>query len=211
MLDFLFSGKIVEEKQSSYNNTIQVIKFLGQYRIVAGGLLQSGGIIKQIWQKPLKKIARTTHPKSVLLLGLGGGTVVKLINKHWPKAKITAIEIDPVMIDFAKKYFNCRPNQQLSIINTDAFTWIKSSKQKFNLVLVDLFQGSTLLKKVYAKDFLDRLAKHCNHGGTVMFNHLFYGDYNIEAEKLINILNTICKQITLVRNLSNLFIICRYD
>ena len=92
----MFGYKILEEKKSKYNGSLKVIRAigLGTY-IQAENLTQSGGIIESMWRSTLRTVHRslfTVH--NVLILGLGGGTIVKLIHKNWPNAKITGIDID---------------------------------------------------------------------------------------------------------------------
>src|SRR3989338_7700264 len=104
---------------------------MGTY-IQAGGLTQSGGIVEIIWKKTLKKVkSEEGKVKSALILGLGGGTVAKLIRKNWPEAKITGVDIDPVMIELGKKYLHL-DESQVKIKIQDATKVIPG---KFNLLV----------------------------------------------------------------------------
>ncbi|KKR69202.1 MAG: hypothetical protein UU12_C0046G0006, partial [Candidatus Woesebacteria bacterium GW2011_GWA2_40_7b] len=102
----MIGTKILEERESKYNGHLRVVKNigLGTY-IQAEGLTQSGGIVETIWKSTLKRIHKSlaTNHKT-LILGLGGGTVAKLIRKLWPKAKITGVDIDPLIVELGKKY-----------------------------------------------------------------------------------------------------------
>ena len=45
----------------------------------------------------------------ILIVGLGGGCLTNYISRQYPDSKITSVDIDPEMIDVAKKYFNVIP------------------------------------------------------------------------------------------------------
>ncbi|TSC53454.1 MAG: Uncharacterized protein LiPW16_386, partial [Microgenomates group bacterium LiPW_16] len=82
----------------------------GKRKIVVSGLTQSGPLAEKVWESGIKTLigeragrhkirpfrADLSAP-SILILGLGGGSLAKLLNKYFPQAKITGIEIDPLM------------------------------------------------------------------------------------------------------------------
>lgn len=200
-----FSQKILRTYRSQYNGEIQVLEYMNQKKILAQGLLQSGSIIKNLWQKPLKKI-KNQKIKNVLLLGLGGGTIVKLLNKNLPDAKITALEIDPIMIDFAAKYFEIKNSKNLKIINDDAFNWFAKNKQQYDLIIIDLFKGKQFPEDLYSPKFLNKLK---NQTGTIIINCLFFDEYKKKAENFIKTIEKYFDKMILIHHMSNLFIIIK--
>src|SRR3989304_6497883 len=104
--DFLTGTQILEEVESPINGKISVIRSLafGTY-ISVGGLTQSGGVLKDIWRKSLRQVQRTKRKvHRCLILGLGGGTAAKLVKEFWPDAKVTGVDIDPLMVEMGRKY-----------------------------------------------------------------------------------------------------------
>jgi spermidine synthase len=187
-----------------------VIEYLGQKKIIAGDLIQSGGIINDLWKVPLKKlITYNLNLKTILILGLGGGTVVKMLVKKFPDSQITAVEIDPEMIDIAQKYFGMDKIPKLNIIQADAFKWVRKtipSSDKFDLILVDLFAGKLVPKQLKTVQFYQDINNILNPNGIIICNCLFYGDYKKETETIVRVIGKEFKDIELVRHLSNLFV-----
>ena len=171
---FLFP-KLVEQKQSEINGTIQVYKLWGKYSLRVDNLTQSGGLVKDIWQKALQAIKQyqPSPVKTCLILGLGGGTAAALVNRFWPQALITAIELDPVMIKLGKKYLNLGQVKHLKIINADAFSAIKHLKINFDLILVDLYHGQTIPSQALKPAFLNQLKRLKSPQGVIIFNFLY--------------------------------------
>jgi spermidine synthase len=166
----MLGTKILEERKSKYNGSLRVVRTLGMGTYIqSNGLTQSGGIVETFWKQTLKKI-RKSNPKlnSVLILGLGGGTVAKLARNLWPNIKITGIEIDPVMIDLGVKYLGL-DKKDLKVVISDAFDF---DTKGFELVIVDVYNGDEFPEKFLDEKFLKKLTKN----KIVIFNRLYYGD-----------------------------------
>ena len=98
--------KTLEIVKSSINGEITIYNFFGSPKMYIGGLLQSGGVVADIWKKGIKAASNCQLPTaSILILGLGCGTAAKIFSQKWPKAKIVGVEIDPEVIRVGKKYF----------------------------------------------------------------------------------------------------------
>jgi spermidine synthase len=117
------------------------------------------------------------------------------------------VEIDPVMIDVAKKYFHIDKISKLQIVNANAQKYVKSQAIKFDYVLVDLYFGEKPPEFIYSKSFITDLKKISK---TVVINHLFYDTWSKDnAQKLVEKLHLYFNNIELVRSLANLLIICK--
>lgn len=199
--------QIVEKVNSPFNGEIQVIQYLGETKIVVNNMLQSGGLVRLIWQKAIRKISNIKYPISnVLILGLGGGSTAQIIHDKFPKAKITGVEIDPEMIKLGKKYFGLSKIKNLTIINNDA---LKTPRRlRYNLILVDLYLGDQIPPKSESAFFLKNLSKILTKKGIIIFNRLFYGKNRKLTENFIKKLDKIFPQIELVHAWSNLLVVC---
>jgi len=174
--DFFTEIKIAEYK-SKFNPKITVCKFMGQIRIDCGGLTQSGTIIHDIWSHVLHQIIPGKFaPKEILLLGLGGGTLARLLHRKFKHAHITAVEIDPVMIDIAKKYFHADRLTRLSIVNADAAAYPLSANH-FDLIFVDCYLGDSIPPKLESIQFIDQLYTRLAPGGFLFINRLYWDKY----------------------------------
>lgn len=78
--------------------------------------------------------------KRILVLGFGGGTVVRQMRHFLPEAHITAVEIDPMMIDLAHTYM-ATDSLRAQIILGDGYAYAAQSAPIFDVVLDDIFVG----------------------------------------------------------------------
>lgn len=210
----MFGTKILEERKSEYNGQLVVAKSLGYGTYIqSGGLTQSGGIVKTIWRQTLRFIGHQSLTiNHCLVLGLGGGTVAKLIRKKWPKAKITGIEIDPIMIELGKKYFDLNKGG-VKIEIGDAFEYINHQSSiinnRFDLIIVDLYNGDKFPEKFETSEFLKKIKSSLSSDGTVVFNRLYYGDKRPEAVKFGNKFKDIFGKVEWFYPEANLMLICK--
>lgn len=193
----------MEERKSKINGDIGVVRSLGfGTYIQAGGITQSGGIVEQIWRSTLKKL-RTKEIKNCLILGLGGGSVAKLVRKFWPKAKITGVEIDPIMIELGTRYLGL-DKVQVQVQVQDALKFVKKNFNRFDLVIVDLYIGDKFPEKFENEKFLKKLTKN----KIVIFNRLYYGEKKKEAVKFGEKLEKVFRRVDLFHPQANLMFLC---
>lgn len=75
----------------------------------------------------------------ILIVGLGGGAMIHYLNKFYPTCKITVIEIDADVIRLSQDFFGIAPTRdRIKIIHGDAFSVIHKTRNKFDIILVDL-------------------------------------------------------------------------
>lgn len=194
--------KILEEEKSKFNGNLRVVKSfgLGTY-IQAEGLTQSGGVVEGIWKQTLRQVKdKRREIKNVLILGLGGGTVAKLIRKFWPEAKITGVDIDPMIVELGQKYLGL-DEVDVDIKIQDA---AKPIPDKFDLVIVDLYRGDQFPKEFEDEKFLKSLTKN----KLVVFNRLYYKDKKLSAEEFGKKLQKFFRNVEYFYPEANLMFLC---
>lgn len=135
---------VIYSKQSLHSH--YQVRTAGQtVRLYSNGVLHSqfnpsNAISGAIWDfLLLPGFLLNTPPKNILLLGLGGGTLVHLIRLFFPCAHITCIELDKEHIKIAKTFFKI-PRKNVTVIHGDAYVEMKKIKQKFDWIIDDVFQ-----------------------------------------------------------------------
>lgn len=77
-------------------------------------------------------------PRSILTLGLGGGTVTRQLRTLLPTARLVGVEIDAGIIDLARRHMDLDA-QKLEIHIEDAYAYLARTKDTFDVILDDLF------------------------------------------------------------------------
>jgi len=208
----MFGTKILEERESKYNGHLRVSRSLGfGTYIQADGLTQSGGIVGGIWKQTLKKINNSKLIiNNCLIFGLGGGTVAKYVRMYWPGTKITGVDIDPIMIELGKKYLGLdQTGVNIKIQDAlEASEKLKANSEKFDLVIVDLYNGDKFPEKFEAENYIQLVRTVISNKGIVVFNRLYYGDKRPKAVKFGNKLKKIFSKVEWFYPEANLIFIC---
>ena len=137
---------------------------------------QSFGSLHLVWQRVLDRaITNRTPPHSVLILGFGGGSAFHILRQEMGLTMpVTAVEIDPVMIQLAILHFNHLHDPDLRLIEGDATILVHGMTERFDLVLVDLFDDLDLARGVDTNGFAHALRDRCAENGSVYFNTVAY-------------------------------------
>lgn len=209
---FSIFPRMIYKTRSKINGEIVVKEQFGQYTLQVQGLIQSGGIVKNVWQKPLSKIRNSVRQpadeiQKVLILGLGGGTVVQLIKVHWPKAEIVGVEIDSEIIKIGKKYFSLGKANNLKIVEDNAFNFVAKTKAKFDLIIIDMYLGKNYPAQAEKDEFLENVKNILSQKGVAIFNRL---DINFLSANLFESnLRKYFSDINRVKTRTNLFFLAR--
>src|ERR1700691_3867878 len=62
-------------------------------------------LVNEYTRKMMGFLAFQPRPKRVLIIGLGGGSLVKYCHRNLPATQITAIEIDPVVLALRSQFY----------------------------------------------------------------------------------------------------------
>ncbi|KAI9586170.1 eEF1A lysine and N-terminal methyltransferase homolog [Glossina fuscipes] len=79
--------------------------------------------------------------KDVLVLGLGGGGLCSFLHKVLNCIRVTAVEIDPIMLEVAEQYFELKQDDRLCIVIDDGLSFLEKCKTEgisFDAVLFDV-------------------------------------------------------------------------
>lgn len=203
VLSYLGFPNTIYKTESQYNGEIIVTSVFGQNSISVANLTQSGPIVSSLWSLAISSIKNIN---SCLVLGVAGGSLIKVLRQKHPDCEITGVEIDKIMIDLAKKYFNldkCKAN----IVIADAFDYVKANKKKYDLIFVDLLVGRNPPTKLSSAEFFRNIKKKLNKDGIVIINQLRLKGQK-ENKKLFQILRKTFNKVDIQKPLVNTLIFC---
>ena len=210
----MFDGsKILEERKSSFNGSIQVVKSLGfGTYIQVEGLTQSGGVVKDIWKTTLKKLkSDKTSVNNCLILGLGGGSVAKIITKNFPGVKITGVDIDKNMVELGKKYLGLG-KIDMKIKIRDGYEYVKilkKKKKKFDLIIIDIYKRDEYPEKFEKENFLKLIYSLLTENGMAIFNRLYWDEKRKLAHKFLKKLSSVFGDVLPFYPEANVMFICK--
>ena len=108
--------------------------------------------------------------KSILMIGLGGGSISTYLGRAMPHVQIDTVEIDPGVITAARNYFGITDSDRVKYFDADGRVYLNRSKKKYDLILVDAFHGGFVPFHLLTKEFYQLLKNRLNPGGAAAFN-----------------------------------------
>jgi predicted membrane-bound spermidine synthase len=114
--------------------------------------------------------AYAQEPKRILMLGAGGGSMTTYLGRFMTDAEIVGVEIDPGVIDVAKKYFGVLETPRVRYIASDGRVFLTRNTDRYDVVLVDAFHGGYVPFHMLTKEFYTLLRQRLAPGGVAAFN-----------------------------------------
>jgi len=126
----LYEVRLAGRSVRLYTNGVLHSQYNPQHP-VAGGLWD-------LLSLPALFLPTTVAPR-VLVLGVGGGAVIRQLSILLDRPHITGIDIDRMHVQIARQWFGVSSDMAV-LIEADAITWVKRYRGKgFDLVVDDLF------------------------------------------------------------------------
>lgn len=110
-------------------------------------------------------------PETVLMVGLGGGSLVKFIRKHRPETQITAVEIDDRVIAAARAHFEVPPDDDtLRVVQADGALYMRQHPAPAEVILLDGFDGGNQVEALATETFYTACRRTLKPHGVLVVN-----------------------------------------
>lgn len=185
LLSYLIPINVIRKK-SEWSNNIEITWNNGELVLDSKNTNYSYGSLQRILRKGLKKIGyeRIAPMEHILVLGVAGGSVIKtLVEEVGYKGKITGVDIDPMVIEIANHYFKLNEIANLQIIIDDAFEFVLKTKDRYNLIIIDIFQDTHMPNFLFEAFFIKRIGFLLKAQGVVLFNTMLLTEKDNQRNK----------------------------
>ena len=108
--------------------------------------------------------------KKMLIIGLGGGSIPKKVQKEFPDLEIDAVEIDPEVIKVAKDYFNVKENKNLRLHAMDGRLFLNRTQNQYDIILLDAYFTDAVPFHLTTKQFFELAQKKLAPNGIIVAN-----------------------------------------
>lgn len=118
------------------------------------------------------------QPESVLILGMGGGTLAHLLAQQWgaPELRIVGVDDNPLVLRTAQEAGWMGGAAwddawgHLEVVEGDAFAYVRETTQRFDYVALDLYRGAQFDNRALNKTFLQQLRRIMDPPGWLVAN-----------------------------------------
>jgi len=115
-----------------------------------------------------------SNVKRVLMLGLGGGSTQRSFQHYYTNVVVDTVELDPVVISVAKKFFGVTETSQHKIHTSDGRVFLRRTPHRYDVILMDAYAtsryGSTLPQHLTTKEFFTQCSERLSDNGVLAYN-----------------------------------------
>ncbi len=109
-------------------------------------------------------------PGRILYVGLGAGSMPRVMAKIFPKARIDMVEIDPDVVKAAKQYFFFQPTTQMRIFPQDGRQFLRRSRDRYDIIFLDAYNDHAIPFHLTTQEFLTIVKEKLTPNGVMASN-----------------------------------------
>ncbi len=112
-------------------------------------------------------------PASILVVGLGGGTLPMALQQLFPAARMDIVEIDAAVVRVAKKYFRFTAAANTTVYTQDARVFgrrMNKQGQRYDLILLDAYNGEYIPEHLMTAEYLSETRSLLTETGVLAAN-----------------------------------------
>ncbi len=173
-------GRVLFEGESAYN-FVQVTEVNGErwLRLNEGEGLHSVwrpdedlsyGIWDYFLLAPCFTPQPNAAPRSLLVIGLAGGTIPTLYDHAFGHIRMVGVELDPLVVRVAYRYFGLNDLPSLRAVVGDGRLYLVQHTDRFDVIAVDAYRPPYIPFHLTTVEFFRLVRTHLTEGGVVAVN-----------------------------------------
>jgi len=111
--------------------------------------------------------------KRVLMIGLGGGAVPRLIHHYMPDIQMDTVELDGAVLEAAEKHFDFKRDEKNTVRIGDGRVHVRimlRQKVKYDIIMLDAFRGGYIPYHLTTKEFFQQVKGLLSENGIIAAN-----------------------------------------
>ena len=116
----------------------------------------------------------------VLVIGLGGGSLVKRMWRDYPQMRIDAVEIDPEVAEIAHELFELPRDERIRVVVGDGREFLGGCGETYDLIVVDAYDDDHIPFHLLTEEFFRECKDHLAEDGVIAYNLIasVHGDHS---------------------------------
>ena len=121
-------------------------------------------------QKMMAFLLFHPRPKRIVLIGLGGGSLIKFCHQRLPGAHLTAVELDPNVIAWRAAFMLPADGPRLDVIEGDGADYLAAADKGIDALLVDAFDKTGFAPSLANREFFEAAFAKLSGNGVLVIN-----------------------------------------
>jgi spermidine synthase len=125
-------------------------------------------------------LIRQKKSQTVLMIGCAGGSLATMLTRAG--CDVVAVDLNPQSFVLARRHFFLPDKVECRV--ADGFKFLRSTRRKFDAVVLDAFRGGRVASELLAEDFFAQAKKRLRKGGVVFANMHLRNDGDTAADRV---------------------------
>lgn len=121
-------------------------------------------------QKMMAFLLFHPRPKRIVLIGLGGGSLIKFCYHRMPGTQLTAVELNPDVIALRDAFSVPPDDARLQILEADGAEFIETTEKGIDVLLVDAFDKTGFAPSLANRQFFENAYEKLAGNGVLVIN-----------------------------------------
>ena len=178
----MYDGKVIHSARDEFGSidivdesTARTMHFGSRARQTTMFLRDPVALALSYTRYMLSGLLLSSVPRSVLMLGLGGGALARFVRHHWPGCRISAVEKRALVVALAREYF-ALPDEHFAVHVMAAEEFLAGKRPaEYAWILVDLHDRNGMSPALREPEFFVRCRALLSARGILAAN-LWTGD-----------------------------------
>lgn len=110
------------------------------------------------------------HPRHIVMIGLGGGSLAKFCRHHFPSALFTAVEINPHVIAMRREFSIPDDSECFRVVQADGADYVRGAVGHVDVLMVDGFDYQGQPEQLCSLAFYAACKRSLADGGVLVIN-----------------------------------------
>jgi spermidine synthase len=167
---------VIFEKDSVYHHIIVVENLLARF-LRFDRSFQSAMYLNDPFESPILypeyfhlSVIFAPNAKRILMVGLGGGTAAKQFWRDYPGATVEVAELDPMVMEVARRFFSLPQDPRLQITVQDGRAFLRKHQERYDMIVLDAYFADSIPFHLTTREFLEPARARLTPGGVVVSN-----------------------------------------
>ena len=167
--------KVLYEAQTKHQHLVLFEQSFFGKMLMLDGAIQITKRDEFIYQEMMSHVPLLAHgnARDVLIVGGGDCGIAEEVLKHKSVRRLTQVEIDPAVVEFAKKHFSefTKPvfaDKRFENVIGDGMNYVATTGRRFDVIIVDSTDPQGPGKILFSRKFYAACKRCMNKGGVLV-------------------------------------------
>lgn len=117
-------------------------------------------------------LAVAPHATETLVIGLGGGSVVKRMWRDYPHMRLDVVEIDDEVVEIARAFFALPDDERIKVVVADGRDFVRRCSGTYDIAVIDAYDDDRFPRPLMTEEFMRDVSDHLKPGGVAAYNFI---------------------------------------